>query len=135
MVDSTLYLVLTGEPPIQERPRGTYLRNQGRLLMYDPSARIKQAVQVLMRHALDEIDAFESQMLNTVFEAEARLRVTVTYLLVDDRKDIDNLLKFTFDVMQGIVFSNDRFICEVVARKQTVAKAEARTDIEVSVAN
>ena len=135
MVDRTLYIVFSGEPPIQERPRGTYLRGQGRLIMYDPTSRVKQAVQVLLRHALDEIDAFEAQQLDTVFEPSARLKVRVQYYLHDDRKDIDNLLKFTFDVMQGIVFANDRFICEVEARKTTVGEPEARADLEISVVN
>ena len=133
MVNETLVIVFDGEPPIQGRPRGHYLRSQARLIMYDPMARVKRAAQILLRTSLEEIGLLEHGANNCVFDHGPNLKVKVTYFIHDNCKDTDNLLKFTLDVMQSIVFDNDRCITEVVAKKVVSRDSQARADVEVSI--
>jgi Holliday junction resolvase RusA-like endonuclease len=48
------------------------------------------------------------------------------------RKDIDNLLKFTMDLLVGPVLADDRFVCEVRGVKsQEPDNGDFCTDVEV----
>ena len=113
MVNRTLHLDFKGEPPIQARTRSTYIRSQGRLLVYDPSSTIKSAVKVLLTAALQELGQFQVPL----FPAGRRITVTAKFTVRDPRKDVDNMLKLLLDVMQGIVFNDDRFVYSVTASK------------------
>jgi Holliday junction resolvase RusA-like endonuclease len=112
MVDKTLYLRLWGEPIAQPRPR---VRRglHGRIRVYDPSTRFRDAGRILINSDLDEIGLRN----RPVFATGRSLRVTAYYFLDDSRKDIDNLLKFTLDLLVGPVMVDDRFISEFRAIK------------------
>jgi Holliday junction resolvase RusA-like endonuclease len=108
MVDETLYLHLYGEPTAQPRPRAR--RNiHGRIFICDPSIRFRDAGQVLINAALADIGLRD----RPIFTTGRSIRVTCYYFVGDMRKDIDNLLKFTMDLLVGPVLADDRFVCEV----------------------
>jgi Holliday junction resolvase RusA-like endonuclease len=127
MVNETLYLRLSGEPTAQPRPRAR--RNiHGRIIVYDPSIRFRDAGQVLINAALADIGLRD----RPVFAPGRSIRVTAYYFVSDMRKDIDNLLKFTMDLLVGPVLFDDRFVCEVRGVKsQEPEDGDFRTDVEV----
>jgi Holliday junction resolvase RusA-like endonuclease len=127
MADDTLYLRLWGEPIAQPRPRARRAA-LGRIIVYDPSTRFKAAAHLLVGASLDEIGVRD----RPVFVSGRSVKVTVHFHTGDNRKDIDNLLKFTLDVLQGPVYSDDRFVVEVRAHKHLEpATAQLRTDVEI----
>ena len=127
VANDTLYLRFWGEPIAQPRPRAR-LSAMGRIIMYDPSTRFRAAAQVLLTAALTEIGEND----RPVYTRSHSLRVTAKYYSTDPRKDVDNLLKFSFDCLQGPVLADDRYIVEVKANKfHVVDSAEARTDVEI----
>jgi hypothetical protein len=87
MVDKTIYLRLWGEPIAQPHPRARRGLH-GRIIVYDPSTRFRDAGRILINSALDEIGLRD----RPVFATGRSLRVTAYYFLDDNRKDVDNLL-------------------------------------------
>ena len=128
MADDTLYLRLWGEPIAQPRPRARLASHGGRILVYDPSTRFKAAAQLLVGAALDEIGVRQ----RPVFASGRSVKITAHYFTADTRKDIDNLLKFTMDILQGPICNDDRHVVEVRAHKHhEPASEQVRTDVEV----
>ena len=96
--------------------------------MYDPCKKDKDAHKVLLKAAFQEIGYHEGP----IFPHGSRLQVTARFFLQDDRKDLDNMLKFFLDILQGPVFSNDRFVYVVVASKEPVgANGAFRSEIDI----
>jgi Holliday junction resolvase RusA-like endonuclease len=128
MADETLYLRLWGEPIAQPRPRARLGAHGGRIIVYDPSTRFKAAAQLLVGAALDEIGVRD----RPVFTSGRSVKVTAKYYTTDMRKDVDNLLKFTMDILQGPICNDDRYVIEVRAEKHhEPLAAQGRTDVEV----
>jgi Holliday junction resolvase RusA-like endonuclease len=127
MVDETLYLRMYGESTAQPRPCAR--RNiHGRIIVYNPSIRFRDAGQVLINAALADIGLRD----RPVFTTGRSIRVTCYYFVGDMRKDINNLLKFTMDLLIGPVLADDRFVCEVRGFKsQEPDDGDFRTDVEV----
>jgi Holliday junction resolvase RusA-like endonuclease len=128
MVDATLYLRLYGEPTAQPRPHAR--RNiHGRIIIYDPRIRFRGAGQVLINAALADIGLRDRPVFTTGWS----IRVTCHYFVGDMRKDIDNLLKFTMDLLVGpTILADDRFVCEVCGVKsQEPDDGDFRMDVEV----
>jgi Holliday junction resolvase RusA-like endonuclease len=126
MVDETLYLCLYGEPTAQPRPRAQH-NIHGRIIV-DPSIRFRDAGQVLINAALGDIGLRD----RPVFTTGRSIRVMCYYFVGDMRKDIDNLLKFTMDLLVGPILVDDRFVCEVRGFKsQETDDGDFRTDVEV----
>jgi Holliday junction resolvase RusA-like endonuclease len=128
MANETLYLRLWGEPIAQPRPRARLAIRGGRIIVYDPSTRHKAAGRVLLDSALNEIGLRD----RPVFETRRSILITATFFTRESKKDIDNLLKFTLDVLEGPIYSDDRYVVEVRAKKHHEPLHEqARTDVEV----
>ena len=82
VVNHDVYLKIKGQPVSQARPRGTYMRAQNRLIMYDPTAAFKRALQILLRASLVEI-GFDGS--HPIFEGK-KVKVDATYHASDNRK-------------------------------------------------
>ena len=82
--------------------------------MYDPSSRVKQSLKKMqIRDALAELGATTFPVMEDV----CPVHVSAFYHINNDRKDVDNLLKLSMDVMQCIVFGNERFVYGIHATK------------------
>jgi Holliday junction resolvase RusA-like endonuclease len=129
MMDTTLCLVFFGEPPTQIRARAWYNSIRRRVVMYDPSKTVKDAYKVLLKAALADLGYRNGA---PVFQPSRRLRVTCRFYIQDDRKDVDNMLKFFLDVMEKSVYTNDRMVYIVVAIKEPdVRDSGFRSEIDV----
>ena len=82
-------LVIKGEPIAMQRPR------LGRVHAYNPQAELKKQTQWEIK----------SQWPYSVLLKP--LSIWFFFYLTRDNKDIDNLVKFALDALQGVVFKND----------------------------
>ena len=60
-----------------------------------------------------------------------KLKLTVTFYINNLAKDVDNLLKFVMDGMQGIIYANDRAVFQVLTEKKPTTMAFEYADLEV----
>ena len=113
--DSVLVLLFDGEAPVQLRPRAAMSgrRTPNRIIMYDPSQACKRSCEILVTAAIREI--FNGPL--PYFGQSANLKVSLDFRVEDDRKDVDNLIKFFLDVMSKIVYSDDRYVRHLIATK------------------
>jgi Holliday junction resolvase RusA-like endonuclease len=128
MANETLYLRLWGEPIAQPRPRARLGTRGGRIIVYDPSTRFKAAGRILLDAALTEIGLAD----RPVFTTRRSILIQATFFTAESKKDIDNMLKFLLDVLEGPIYSDDRYVVEIRAKKhQEPQLGRARTDVEV----
>ena len=67
-------------------------------------------------------------LIKEPYNDELKLAVTVKYH-ISVNKDIDNMCKFLFDVMQHVIYTNDNLIWELQTQKLLVNETEAKTEI------
>jgi Holliday junction resolvase RusA-like endonuclease len=126
-------LLVIGEPVSQPRARFArrFLRRGifpfVRFFVFDPASAKKAAFQLEVRNAFTGIGASPFPL----FGNGDKLKVTVAFHVFDARKDIDNLLKFFLDALQGVIFKNDQVIFEVVAKKIRATRNSQFTEFEV----
>ena len=106
-----LSLVVHGEAVAQPRHR---VRRVGasRMIFYDPSAPSKRKYGRSIDRSLLAIGVSEWP----VFATNDRLVVDVTFNVTNANKDVDRMLKYVLDTLQGIIYGNDREIFEVHAK-------------------
>jgi Holliday junction resolvase RusA-like endonuclease len=123
---ATVSLCILGEPISQPRMRCYHSPPLGRVVVYDPTQDEKVAFQTTVRDAIAEVGA-----TFPLFENDVKLKVTVTFHVMDMRKDIDNLLKFLLDALAKVMYNNDNMICSVVATKIMATRSFERTEFIV----
>jgi Holliday junction resolvase RusA-like endonuclease len=126
-------LLVGGEPVPQPRARFAHrFIRRGlfpfvRMVVYDPAATKKAAFRSEVLNAFADIGASPFPL----FGNGDKLKVTVAFHVFDAKSDIDNLLKFFLDALQGVIFKNDKVIFEVVAKKIRATKNSQFTEFEV----
>ena len=95
-----LSFFVNNTPESQPRPRARWM--QSRVLVYDPSSSIKRAYKQAFIAALAAVG-----VVNLPTFGSRRVKVTAHYHVRNIRKDVDNMLKFTLDVLEDVGFSND----------------------------
>jgi Holliday junction resolvase RusA-like endonuclease len=148
----SISFVVTGDPPAQERARIAVTRappsNRLRPYLYDPSSRKKNRYAHILRTTMDDYG------LNTpYFSPDEPISVYVNFVLPRRRqdiraggvnvmltpgaqtfprnKDVDNMLKFLMDALQGVVYHNDVTITKAVVSKLFSEDAESAGWTEV----
>ena len=125
-LDSTnqcLFMTIAGPPVSQPRPR--VRRMASRVVIFNPCSRNKAAYQKALRQSFREIGVTQFPIFS-----DDELKVVATFHVTNTRKDIDNLLKFILDVMQGIVYGDDRFVFSAeIHKKPAVSVAPGRSRI------
>ena len=121
-----LYLDIGGPPLVQQRLRVAFLRFIHPRL-YDPSGRSKRALKRAVRNALvnvgnDDFPVFQNSVLE----------VQVTFFVSNPNKDIDNLAKFLLDALEGVIYSNDRLIWDLVAKKRILGHPLQFTRVRIN---
>jgi Holliday junction resolvase RusA-like endonuclease len=126
--DLSIHLEIKGEPMVQQRHRARYLSNSSRQIIYDPSSAMKRACKQAMRKAISELGVAHFPFFpgpNRKFTAK------ISFFIDNPRKDNDNLQKFILDVMEGVIYANDAFVFDIVAKKRIVPASDQFTSIEV----
>lgn len=126
-----LMLQVVGECVPQPRIRGRTIPRQGnRTIYYDPAQKKRSAWSEAVRSALLEVGVTDFPIFPG-YHRTLKLKVTVTFHVNNLLKDVDNMLKFVLDGMQGTVYSNDRDVFIVVTEKKALTTAFEYADIEV----
>jgi Holliday junction resolvase RusA-like endonuclease len=125
---SIVRLTMHGEPQCLQAVR----MNRSTRSWYDPLQFIKQEMK---RRIRSEMRA-QSENL-PIFPGVTHLKVSILFVVRRD-KDIDNMMKPILDVLEGIIYENDRLIYEISGRKlilnaQPVAVADNLTMVDVNI--
>jgi Holliday junction resolvase RusA-like endonuclease len=149
---TAISFVMAGNPPVQERHRIALRSNTGAWrpfpVIYDPSSAKKKDYAAQVRTAMVDYG-----LAHPYFDTEHAITLEVTFVLPRRKKDwikragffqltsaaltfprgkdVDNMLKFVMDALQGVLFANDVTITKVIATKLYPEKADARGWTEV----
>jgi Holliday junction resolvase RusA-like endonuclease len=121
----TLHLTVSGPPSVQERARIRYQPFAGKPRVYDPSRKGKIAFRDAVKASIQDLDFVDVP----VFKAGQTLRLNVVFGLTRQGKDVDNLLKFVMDALQGVLYRNDAIVWKSNIEKRTVPKGQEYTHI------
>jgi len=140
---SELTLILDGKPQALQRHRS--LIRDGRIVCYDPSISqkaeaVKQILSQLAYKVEDKfaIRAIEYLSIDFVFCFKYPFKKNRSNAHFNSKRpDIDNLVKFYLDVMQEILFDDDKKVVDLSAKKiysETekiiITLKEAKRDVE-----
>jgi Holliday junction resolvase RusA-like endonuclease len=126
-----LMLQVVGECVPQPRIHGHIIPRQGnRTIYYDPSQKKRAAWSEAVCTAIMAVGTTDFPIFMG-FPCTLKLKVTVTFYINNLLKDVDNLLKFVLDGMQGTVYANNRDVYIVVTKNKAFTTAFEYVDIEV----
>ena len=118
-------LTVVGVPEAQARMRARRVRN--RVIMFDPSAPSKRKCQKSIADALSEVGV----ATQPIFVRE-KVALNIVFHVTNIRKDVDNMLKYILDVLQGVVYHNDAAVFKVTAAKiHCRNKKDQKTTMEI----
>jgi Holliday junction resolvase RusA-like endonuclease len=142
---------ILGDPPTQQRHRMAFLRGRSRPHFYDPSGDGKRLYASLVRNSFLEYglstpyfspeEPIVLRLLcvlprrqQDLARAGGRTVLTRFAQVFPRNKDVDNLLKFVMDALQGVVYRNDQTITTVIVTKTFPLIPDARgwTEVELS---
>jgi Holliday junction resolvase RusA-like endonuclease len=150
--------VMVGDPPTQQRHKMAFGRapaaqwRRMRPHMYDPSARSKIHYASNVRMSLNEFgltrpyfNEQEPLFLEVLFVLPRRRQdlvrrngfnvLTATAQAFPRNKDIDNMLKYLMDALQGELYANDVTITKVMVTKMFALNLEVNrgwTEVKIS---
>ena len=125
--ETTVSLSVMGVPVAQPRIRFRRILQAFWIIAYDPAHNKKRLFRTEVVNAFAGVGA----TIFPLFGDSAKLKVTVTFHIFDLRKDIDNLVKFFLDSLQGGIFKNDSTIFELIAKKTRSTRNTQFTSFEV----
>jgi Holliday junction resolvase RusA-like endonuclease len=120
--------VIDGRAPVQNGWK-CFLRSRRQPVVYDPKKQAKNALRASIRDAFKELD---HNVKFPIFQM-TRLRITVSFYLVNSGgRDIDNMVKFLQDALEGVVFDNDKYVYEIHAYKHEAPYGNEATMIQIA---
>ena len=120
--------VIDGRAPVQNGWK-CFLRSRRQPVVYDPKKHAKNSLREAIREAFKELDG----NINFPVFQMSRLQITVYFYLVNSGgRDIDNMIKFLQDAIEGVVFDNDKFVYEIHAYKHEVLYGNEATTVKVA---
>jgi Holliday junction resolvase RusA-like endonuclease len=123
--------IIDGRAPVQNGWK-CFLRSRHQPVIYDPKKQEKNSLRAAVRLAFKELDR---DIHFPVFQT-TKLQLFVSFHLVNSGgRDIDNMVKFLQDALEGVVFDNDKFVYEVHAHKQETQYGNEATFIKVAQVN
>lgn len=98
--------------------------------VYDPVGTLKTRVREDLRAELSEFVAANNIPF---FVAGERTQCTFVFRFAQGErdKDLDNLLKFILDAMQGVVFHNDMDIVRIQVTKEQLRTTDAEMEFTI----
>lgn len=136
----TIILNIDGDPVQQKRHRtvrvGAFMRE------YDPSKELKKDFLSVLHHSIPEVTPRGSIHLHLVFTflrpkshltSKMQLKKGESFSMIK-KPDIDNLIKFVMDALNGKYWHDDSQISHIIAEKEySVSKASTRIEITYSI--
>jgi Holliday junction resolvase RusA-like endonuclease len=120
--------VIGGRAPVQNGWK-CFLRSRRQPVVYDPKKQEKNSLREAVRYAFKELD---NNINFPVFQM-SRLQLSVSFYLVNSAgRDIDNMVKFLQDAIEGVVFDNDKFVYEIRAYKHEAPYGNEATTVKVA---
>jgi Holliday junction resolvase RusA-like endonuclease len=114
---------------VQHRPHVRFLPLIRTPLIYNPSQRQRRAYRVTVIQALAQLGITHFPLFP--HHRDLKLSICVKFNVHNINKDLDNLLKFVFNALQGEIYVNDCVIWEVTAKKVQVANQDQFTQLEI----
>ena len=109
----TIAFELHGEIGCQNGWRLAF-RNRARPYLYDPNKRAKDQLRATVKAALEQFGVADFPVYT-----QQQLKLQVEYHMVNpSSKDIDNMIKFLQDALEGVLYDNDRNVWSVHATKR-----------------
>jgi len=110
-------LHLESEPKALLRPRG-FLK-KGQISFYNPCSQDQNQAKFLMKKEIKRLNMpfFASQALQVDFIFSYKRPVSNKLKHKTTKPDIDNLIKFYLDAMNGICFADDKQVTQIGAEK------------------
>ena len=124
-VTAQVSLTIEGTPVSQ--PRTRLRRMSSRVLVFDPASQAKRSTRSAVLSSLRQLGAVQFPL----FPEQATVCVNATFHVSNMQKDIDNMLKFVLDVLQGPIFANDSAVLRVAVEKVEATSTEY-TAIEIA---
>lgn len=120
--------VIDGRAPVQNGWK-CFLRSRRQPVVYDPKKQAKNALREAVRCAFKELD----DHINFPVFQTTRVQMSVSFYLVNSGgRDIDNMVKFLQDAIEGVVFDNDKFVYEIHADKHEAPYGNEATIVKVA---
>ena len=120
--------VIDGRAPVQNGWK-CFLRSRRQPVVYDPKKQAKISLRASVRNAFKEL---ECNITFPVFQM-SRLQMCVSFYLVNSTsRDIDNMVKFLQDALEGVVFDNDKYVYEIHASKHEAPYGNEATTIKIA---
>ena len=130
--DVSVSFKIFGTPPSQQRPRSRYFARVQRTVFYDPTANLKTIFARAIKLGLN----LDNAALPIYGDATTKFKMEVMCYLTNVAKDVDNLLKFVMDVLQVIVYLDDKMVYKAAIEKKQVARLQdQKTTIHISILN
>ena len=111
------------------------INRMGVPFLYDPSGREKTVLRRYIQHGIQRDLGFRPSdfpLFKPFSHGEVmKLTINVCFYISHD-KDVDNMCKLLFDVLQGIIYENDRSIWELKAKKILVSPDQHKTELFVT---
>lgn len=105
------------------------LRTRNQPLVYDPKKQKKLALRLAVQKAVNGLDPALDFPLFRV----TRLKMSVTFNLVNSLgRDLDNMIKFLQDALEGVIFDNDKFVVQLHAEKHEALYGNETTFVKVA---
>lgn len=120
--------VIDGRAPVQNGWK-CFLRSRRQPVVYDPKKQAKNTLRACVRDAFKELDR---NITFPVFQM-SRLQMCVSFYLVNSAgRDIDNMVKFLQDALEGVVFDDDKYVYEIHAYKHEAPYGNEATIIKIA---
>ncbi len=150
-----VHVVIHGHPTPQGRPRGR--RRSGKMIFFNPNHEahelLKESILDAIRQVVcllqdeDEASYFPLFVGHVGVECifyfkrpikhyigklrdESKLRMTAVKEFPVGGGDVDNLVKFILDALQGILYMNDKNVIKIVGEKKYTNDEDERTEIK-----
>lgn len=133
-VGNTIAIVIEGVPFSQSRPR------LGKKKVRDPSAYLKNNLKwkVALKMRENGLRKLENRLIGVDMIAylpfpknvsKRRKTALESMFSINSRKDVDNILKGALDALNGIAYTDDRYVVRAVAEKRL--SCSPRLDLKI----
>ena len=113
-----IHLTILGEPHAQNGWK-IWLADCHQPVVYDPCSKGKRQLRKAIAKAIDQHLGWSIPANLSVFPDNCQLRLVVVYRLRNiGSKDLDNMSKFLFDALEGIIYKDDAQIVKATLEKK-----------------
>ncbi len=117
---------IKGSPPSQNGWKLAWKHLSRRPVIYNPNRTLKTRVKIAIRSAVTELTG---RVLFPIFVQETIVMNVVFCMHNVDAKDLDNMVKFLGDALQGAIYDNDKYTRTVTMTKVAIPVDEPESTV------